>query len=71
MILIGEPFNFCAILDDYQVDKLLGEGGFGKVNLAIHRQTGKQVAIKFMDIADSRKCTARKHSIILTVRVGR
>lgn len=52
---LGEPFNFCAILDDYSLDKLLGEGGYGKVNLAIHRQNGKQVAVKFMDIAESCK----------------
>jgi hypothetical protein len=34
----GESFNFsAAILDDYIIDKLLGEGGYGKVHLAIHR----------------------------------
>lgn len=50
MSFIGEPFNDCVILDDYDIDKLLGEGGFGKVHLGINRENKKQVAIKFMDI---------------------
>ena len=47
---LGEQFNDSAILDDYKIDKLLGEGGFGKVHLGINRETKKEVAIKFMDI---------------------
>jgi serine/threonine protein kinase len=52
---LGEPFNDCVILDDYVIDKLLGEGGFGKVHLGINRENNKQVAIKFMDIRQIRK----------------
>lgn len=52
---LGEQFNDSAILDDYKIDKLLGEGGFGKVHLGINRETKKEVAIKFMDIRQIRK----------------
>jgi serine/threonine protein kinase len=55
---LGEPFNYCAILDDYVVDRVLGEGGFGTVNLAVNRETKKAVAIKFMDITQARKLHA-------------
>ena len=48
--LRGEDFNYCAILDDYELGRTLGEGGFGKVKLGIHKETKQQVAIKFMDI---------------------
>jgi len=37
-------------LDDYELGRKLGEGGFGKVMLGIHRDTKAQVAIKYMDI---------------------
>jgi len=37
-------------LDDYELGRKLGEGGFGKVMLGIHRETKQQVAIKYMDI---------------------
>ena len=37
----GEPFNFCAILDDYRMQEKIGEGGFGFVHLATNRETNK------------------------------
>jgi hypothetical protein len=46
----GEDFNNCALLDEYEMGQVLGEGGFGKVMLAKHILTRKKVAIKFMDI---------------------
>lgn len=50
--LIGEDFNYSAILDDYQITKELGQGGFGKVVLGKHKEEKKEVAIKFMDISE-------------------
>ena len=46
----GEDFNYCAILDDYELIRTLGEGGFGEVKLGRHRENKSEVAIKFMDI---------------------
>jgi hypothetical protein len=48
--LTGEHFNYCAILDDYEMGKILGVGGFGKVILGRHKETKQQVAIKFTDV---------------------
>lgn len=48
--LNGENFNYCAILDDYELGKTLGVGGFGKVILARHKENRSQVAIKFTDV---------------------
>jgi carbon catabolite-derepressing protein kinase len=33
-------------LDQYQTVRILGEGSFGKVKLAVHRASGRQVALK-------------------------
>lgn len=48
--LNGENFNYCAILDDYEMGRTLGIGGFGKVVLAKHKENKTQVAIKFTDV---------------------
>ena len=48
--LTGDGFNYCAILDDYEIGRTLGVGGFGKVVLGKHKETKKQVAIKFNDV---------------------
>ena len=61
MALDGEEFNNCAILDEYEMGKVIGEGGFGKVHIATHKDTKKKVAVKFMDISDQRKYSF-KHS---------
>ena len=55
--LEGEEFNNCAILDEYELGAVLGEGGFGKVVTGKHISTKKKVAIKFMDISEQRKYT--------------
>ena len=55
MALDGEEFNNCAILDEYEIGKVIGEGGFGKVYLGRHKETNKKVAVKFMDIGEQRK----------------
>lgn len=49
---VGEDFNYCAILDDYEIGKTLGVGGFGKVVLGKHRENKTEVAIKFTDVGD-------------------
>ena len=50
--LNGENFNYCAILDDYELGRTLGVGGFGKVLLGKSKETNKLVAIKFTDVSD-------------------
>ena len=50
--LKGEEFNYSAVLDDYEMGKLLGVGGFGKVYQGKHRDTKAIVAIKFTDVGD-------------------
>lgn len=49
---LGEEFNFCAVLDDYELGRTLGVGGFGKVVLGKHREKKNEVAIKFTDVGD-------------------
>jgi serine/threonine protein kinase len=51
-ICLGEDFNYCAILDDYELGKTLGIGGFGKVVLGRQRENKSEVAIKFTDVGD-------------------
>ena len=55
MCFTGEPFNYCAILDDYEMGKMLGKGGFGAVYLATNKLSNKQFAVKFMDMTQARK----------------
>jgi len=55
ILVSGEDFNWSAILDDYTIVKELGQGGFGKVVLGKHKEEKKEVAIKFMDVSESRK----------------
>ena len=52
ILVLGENFNYCAILDDYDIGAKIGEGGFGYVLLGTHKQNKKQVAIKFMDVTE-------------------
>ena len=51
-VFTGEEFNYCAILDDFELGRTLGEGGFGKVVLGKHREKKNEVAIKFTDVGD-------------------
>jgi serine/threonine protein kinase len=52
LFFLGEDFNYCAILDDYELGRTLGVGGYGKVILGKHRENKSEVAIKFTDIGD-------------------
>ena len=59
--IVGEDFSYSAILDDYQIVKELGVGGFGKVMLGRHKEEKKEVAIKFMDVSESCKTNTWKN----------
>ena len=50
--LNGENSNYCAIIDDYELGRTLGVGGFGKVILAKHKEKKNLVAIKFTDVGN-------------------
>jgi serine/threonine protein kinase len=39
-------------LDDYEIGKVLGQGGFGKVCLAVDKVKKRKVAIKFIDVTE-------------------
>lgn len=47
---VGEDFSFDVIFDEYEIKNKLGEGGFGSVVWAIHKETSKEKAIKFINI---------------------
>jgi serine/threonine protein kinase len=44
----GEDFDRNNCLSEYEIEKVIGEGGFGKVMLARHRSTNERVAVKFL-----------------------
>ena len=46
---MNEKNNGNNILDDYILLETIGEGTFGKVKLAIHKQTNQEVAIKIFE----------------------
>jgi len=64
---VGEDFYFSAILDDYQIIRELGQGGFGMVVLGKHKEDGKEVAIKFMDVSES--CNYSLYSLFSAIRL--
>ena len=49
----GGKFDQNNILEQYTVTEQLGEGGFGSVHKAKHKDTGMLVAIKYIDITES------------------
>ena len=48
-MITGENYDQNSSFSEYEILKTLGEGGFGKVVLAVHRQTKEKVAIKFIN----------------------
>lgn len=45
----GEDFNQNSCFSEYEIAKTLGEGGFGKVVLGVHKTTKEKVAIKIVN----------------------
>lgn len=42
----GEDFKFETYYSEYKLEKIIGQGGFGKVFLGFHKKNKKRVAIK-------------------------
>jgi 5'-AMP-activated protein kinase, catalytic alpha subunit len=60
-------------IEFYKIGKVIGKGAFGKVNLAIHRLTGKFVALKsisktFMSDESSLKKVMQEYNILKRAR---
>jgi len=60
-------------IDYYKIGKVIGKGAFGKVNLAIHRLTGKFVALKsinktYMTDESSLKKIMQEYNILKRAR---
>ena len=48
----GKAFDSKLIIDQYKLETLLGEGGFGRVYRAKNKLTNEVVAIKYMDLSE-------------------
>jgi serine/threonine protein kinase len=48
----GEDYNNAQIYYQYEIIKKIGEGGFGRVYLASHKETEQLKAIKLIDISN-------------------
>lgn len=57
IFLKGEDFDQFSCFSEYDLTEKLGEGGFGKVYLGIHKQTKQKVAIKIINSGLVRKKT--------------
>lgn len=51
----GRAFDMRQVIDQFKLDKLLGEGGYGKVYKAMHKKTKEVVAVKMIDISENFK----------------
>jgi serine/threonine protein kinase len=50
--LIDEGFDYQVCMENYEMGKKLGEGGFGQVYLATDKSSGKKVAIKLLSVLE-------------------
>ena len=53
---------------DYEIERLLGRGGFASVYLAVHRSTGRRVAIKLLQTPDERYVVADRARFLRELR---
>ena len=51
----GRDFDPRQVVDQYERECLLGEGGFGRVYRGKHKETGNIVALKYIDLSSQRK----------------
>lgn len=51
----GRPFDTRQIIDQYNISRMIGEGGFGKVYHGTHKKSGQQVAVKYIDLSEYMK----------------
>lgn len=54
----GRDFDPRQVVDQYEREELLGEGGFGRVYRGRHKETGQVVALKYIDLSNQRKSAA-------------
>jgi serine/threonine protein kinase len=52
MTAIRKIIGYSNIFDFYEMRHTLGQGKFGLVKAAVHRKTGKKVAVKVMNKSD-------------------
>lgn len=52
---LGEPFDYSVRMTFIEIERKLGEGGFGEVYLGNDRLLNKQVAIKVLNFGNSVK----------------
>ena len=58
------PVTYPVLAGYYELQKTIGNGGFGKVKQAIHLLTGEHVAIKIIDKA---KLGVRKSCLLFSI----
>ena len=46
----GREFDTKQVVDQYEREELIGEGGFGRVYRGRHKETGEIVALKYQDL---------------------
>jgi serine/threonine protein kinase len=46
----GRDFDSKQVVDQYEREALIGEGGFGRVYRGRHKESGEIVALKYQDL---------------------